>query len=40
MRCGQIVDGKALAAANIANIGKARNEASGDLWPQPVGTGR
>jgi len=31
----KIVDGKALVAANIANIGKASNEASGDFGCNP-----
>jgi len=35
-----IVDGKALVAANIANIGKASNEASGDFGHNPQGRGR
>ncbi|HSN38924.1 MAG TPA: hypothetical protein VLT92_01905, partial [Burkholderiales bacterium] len=33
----KIVDGKALAAANIANIGKASNATSGDLGHNPKG---
>ena len=39
MRCvvAKIVDGKALAAANIANIDKASNEASGDFGHNPKG---
>ena len=37
VRCvvAKIVDGKALAAANIANIGKVSNEASGDFGRNP-----
>jgi len=31
----KIVDGKALAADNIANIGKASNEVSGDFGRNP-----
>jgi len=39
VRCvvAKIVDGKALGAANIANIGKASNEASGDFGRNPKG---
>ena len=33
----KIVDGKALGAANIANIGKTSNEASGDFGRNPKG---
>ncbi len=33
----QIAGGKALAAANIANIGKASNATSGDLGHNPKG---
>ncbi len=39
MRCvvAKIVDGKALVAANIANIGKTSNEASDDFGHNPEG---
>ena len=33
----KIVDGEALDAANIENIGKASNEASGDFGHNPKG---
>ncbi|MDP2239913.1 MAG: hypothetical protein Q8K18_07080 [Burkholderiales bacterium] len=33
----KIVDGEALVAVNIANIGKTSNEASGDFGLNPKG---